>query len=112
MAELQPSKLATRVRFPSPAPFVFCRSGEMADAADSKSAARECVRVRVPLPAPILHLWRDVRVVDGATLERLCGGNSTGGSNPSPSARKMKSPFWGVLFLKLFFFHITSTIYT
>ena len=54
MAELQPSKLATRVRFPSPAPFVFsCRSGEMADAADSKSAARECVRVRVPPPAPL-----------------------------------------------------------
>ena len=26
----------------------------MADAADSKSAARECVRVRVPPPAPLL----------------------------------------------------------
>ena len=26
----------------------------MADAADSKSAARECVRVRVPPPAPFL----------------------------------------------------------
>ena len=25
-------------------------------------------------------------MVDGATLERLCGGNSTGGSNPPPSA--------------------------
>ena len=29
---------------------------------------------------------RGVRVVDGATLERLCGGNSTGGSNPPLSA--------------------------
>ena len=38
MAELQPSKLATRVRFPSPAPS-SCRGGEMADTADSKSAA-------------------------------------------------------------------------
>ena len=26
----------------------------MADAADSKSAARECVRVRVPPPAPLV----------------------------------------------------------
>ena len=32
------------------------------------------------------HDWRDVRVVDGATLERLCGRKSTGGSNPPPSA--------------------------
>lgn len=30
--------------------------------------------------------WRGVRVVDGATLERLCGRKSTGGSNPPPSA--------------------------
>ena len=30
------------------------RSGVMAAAADSKSAARECVRVRVPPPAPLL----------------------------------------------------------
>ena len=29
---------------------------------------------------------RGVRVVDGATLERLCGRKSTGGSNPPPSA--------------------------
>ena len=28
-------------------------------------------------------------MVDGATLERLCGGNSTGGSNPPPSANTM-----------------------
>ena len=27
-------------------------------------------------------------MVDGATLERLCGGNSTGGSNPPLSATK------------------------
>jgi hypothetical protein len=29
---------------------------------------------------------RDGRVVDGGGLENHCGGNSTGGSNPSPSA--------------------------
>ena len=75
----------------------------MAAAADSKSAIREYVRVRVPLLAPASapcgatagkpsianernNAWRGVRVVDGATLERLCGGNSTGGSNPPPSA--------------------------
>jgi uncharacterized protein YodC (DUF2158 family) len=28
-------------------------------------------------------------VVDGGGLENHCGGNSTGGSNPSPSARSM-----------------------
>ena len=50
MAELQPSKLATRVRFPSPAP--QRQSGVMAAAADSKSAVREYVRVRVPPLAP------------------------------------------------------------
>ena len=44
---------------------------------------------------------RGVRVVDGATLERLCGGNSTGGSNPPLSATKAtlreripKDAFW------------------
>ena len=53
MAELQPSKLATRVRFPSPAPEDICgQSGVMAAAADSKSAVREYVRVRVPPLAP------------------------------------------------------------
>ena len=54
MAELQPSKLATRVRFPSPAPLGGSRrqGGVMAAAADSKSAIREYVRVRVPLLAP------------------------------------------------------------
>ena len=93
------------------------QGGVMAAAADSKSAIREYVRVRVPLlapasapcgatagkPAPLLGAavgtpsiangrnndWRGVRVVDGATLERLCGGNSTGGSNPPPSANAM-----------------------
>ena len=75
----------------------------MAAAADSKSAIREYVRVRVPLLAPasapggdtagrpsafggLMIDWRGVRVVDGATLERLCGRKSTGGSNPPPSA--------------------------
>ena len=54
MAELQPSKLATRVRFPSPAPKTEqSQGGVMAAAADSKSAIREYVRVRVPLLAPV-----------------------------------------------------------
>ena len=52
MAELQPSKLATRVRFPSPAPRRLRQGGVMAAAADSKSAVREDVRVRVPPLAP------------------------------------------------------------
>ena len=61
----------------------------MAAAADSKSAVREYVRVRVPLLAPANENdWRGVRVVDGATLERLCGRKSTGGSNPPLSAIK------------------------
>ena len=62
----------------------------MAAAADSKSAVRKYVRVRVPPLAPFRQMtndWRGVRVVDGATLERLCGGNSTGGSNPPLSAK-------------------------
>ena len=76
----------------------------MAAAADSKSAVREYVRVRVPPLAPAFAAkvatarqaylgtcelnndWRGVRVVDGATLERLCGRKSTGGSNPPLSA--------------------------
>ena len=99
MAELQPSKLATRVRFPSPAP--IRQSGVMAAAADSKSAVREYVRVRVPPLAPMSCKrrfdWRGVRVVDGATLERLCGGNSTGGSNPPLSATSFKLKI-GVLY--------------
>ena len=76
------------------------QGGVMAAAADSKSAVREYVRVRVPPLAPALRScgwqagqtggkpWRGVRVVDGATLERLCGRKSTGGSNPPPSANK------------------------
>ena len=78
------------------------QGGVMAAAADSKSVVREYVRVRVPLLAPASaprscgwqaarcgrtkNDWKGVRVVDGATLERLSGGNSTGGSNPPPSA--------------------------
>ena len=65
----------------------FSQGGVMAAAADSKSAVREYVRVRVPPLAPDGRSdWRGVRVVDGATLERLCGRKSTGGSNPPPSA--------------------------
>ena len=35
------------------------------------------------------------RAVECGGLENRCGGNSTGGSNPSPSARKIKCPFCG-----------------
>ena len=52
MAELQPSKLATRVRFPSPAPNA-AGVMELVDLADSKSAVGDYVWVRVPPPAPI-----------------------------------------------------------
>ena len=70
----------------------------MAAAADSKSAVRKYVRVRVPPLAPRpgsrrMNDWRGVRVVDGATLERLCGRKSTGGSNPPPSAKL----FFGII---------------
>src|SRR6187397_544665 len=34
----------------------------------------------------ILHMRRDVRVVEGARLESVCRGNSTVGSNPTLSA--------------------------
>ena len=66
MAELQPSKLATRVRFPSPAPEEECgQSGVMAAAADSKSAVREYVRVRVPPLAPVFA--KRMRYVGGVS---------------------------------------------
>ena len=32
--------------------------------------------------------WRDVRVVEGARLESVCGGNLTVGSNPTLSVRQ------------------------
>ena len=38
------------------------------------------------------------RAVDCDGLENRCGGNSTGGSNPSPSAIKINTPQRGVLF--------------
>ena len=106
MAEHEPSKLETRVRFPSPAPprRPGWRNG-------SRSRLKICrTRVRAgssPAPGTILrgraatdgsakvspleadernNDWRGVRVVDGATLERLCGRKSTGGSNPPLSA--------------------------
>ena len=39
--------------------------------------------------------WRGVRVVDGATLERLCGRKSTGGSNPPLSAKQSINVYKG-----------------
>ena len=35
-------------------------------------------------------------MVDGGGLENHCGGNSTGGSNPSPSAKLRSRSFGGV----------------
>lgn len=46
-------------------------------------------------------------MVDGATLERLCGGNSTAGSNPAPSANTMAAkkkdprPSWDEYFMEI-----------
>ena len=90
VAQWQSSSLPSWLRgFDSLRPLQpYCQSGVMAAAADSKSAVREYVRVRVPplAPAKAKRFRRDVRVVDGATLERLCGRKSTGGSNPPLSA--------------------------
>ncbi len=36
-------------------------------------------------------LWKDVRVVEGIDLERLCNSSITEGSNPSLSERLTKS---------------------
>ena len=41
------------------------------------------------------------RAVECGGLENRCGGNSTGGSNPSPSARKNTNTRLGVLFFLL-----------
>ena len=80
MAELQPSKLATRVRFPSPAPGRASQGGVMAAAADSKSAIREYVRVRVPLLAPAVAPC-------GASVGRSNAGRRTKRLEGCPSGR-------------------------
>ena len=36
-------------------------------------------------------LWKDVRVVEGVDLERLCNSSITEGSNPSLSERRQKT---------------------
>ena len=36
------------------------------------------------------EVWRDVRVVEGARLESVCGGNSTVGSNPTLSVIRLR----------------------
>ena len=38
------------------------------------------------------QFWMGGRAVDCDGLENRCGGNSTGGSNPSPSARNNQTP--------------------
>ena len=35
----------------------------------------------------LVRFWKDGRVVEGACLECKCAGNSTVGSNPTPSAK-------------------------
>ncbi len=46
------------------------------------------------------------RAVDCDGLENRCGGNSTGGSNPSPSATKIRHPV--VIPLDVLFCHVSG----
>ena len=43
-------------------------------------------------PADIRASWRGGRVVEGARLESVYGGNSIAGSNPAPSAKLLFLP--------------------
>ena len=45
-----------------------------------------CIKLFILCTLSVLILWRDVRVVEGARLERVYRGNSIVGSNPTFSA--------------------------
>jgi hypothetical protein len=53
--------------------------------------------------------WRDGRVVEGAALEMLFGGNFNEGSNPSLSVKKKSCK---IQFLQLFFLEIRWFIFS
>ena len=47
---------------------------------------KSCIKLFILCTLSVLILWRDVRVVEGARLERVYRGNSIVGSNPTFSA--------------------------
>lgn len=52
----------------------------------SIKSKNNCIKLFILCTLSVLILWRDVRVVEGARLERVYRGNSIVGSNPTFSA--------------------------
>ena len=52
----------------------------------SIKSKNNCIKLFTLCTLSVLILWRDVRVVEGARLERVYRGNSIVGSNPTFSA--------------------------
>ena len=52
----------------------------------SIKSKNNCIKLFILFTLSVLILWRDVRVVEGARLERVYRGNSIVGSNPTFSA--------------------------
>ena len=52
----------------------------------SIKSKNNCIKLFILYTLSVLMLWRDVRVVEGARLERVYRGNSIVGSNPTFSA--------------------------
>ena len=52
----------------------------------SIKSENNCIKLCILCTLSVLILWRDVRVVEGARLERVYRGNSIVGSNPTFSA--------------------------
>ena len=52
----------------------------------SIKSKNNCIKLFILCILSVLILWRDVRVVEGARLERVYRGNSIVGSNPTFSA--------------------------